>query len=74
MDDHLAQKKIAVFQTEVEIVPDVDAACSAMDTDKPCTTAATGRRQVWKAGSKGEHGAELLFVWDGIYGHPQYIS
>ena len=64
-EDRPAQKRIAVSQAEVQVVPDVDAACTAMDVDQPSTTAATGRKRGGQAESRREHVAELLCVWDG---------
>lgn len=48
-DDLPAQKKVAVSQAEVKAVPHVDATCTAMDIDRPCTTNVTGRKQVRKS-------------------------
>lgn len=42
-DDLPAQKKIAVSQAEVQVVPHVDATCTAMEIDNPSTTAAAKR-------------------------------
>ena len=48
-DELPAQKRIAVSQAQVEVVPDADATCTAMDIDRPSTTNATGRKQVQKS-------------------------